>query len=536
VSHDSEDHKSPAPAASEQGRSTEAAAPQSAETDSPERPDGAGGEAGGDADAAHMRREGATAFRSALKLAVSLMLTWSVALIVTFKLPKYFGPLKNGYYQFCDSFTGTLFVFIGLGVDTYIQREVPVRPKHASDFFGGFVLARFLLSIPLFAIGAGILLYRAKPTEVLATAALFGLVQIFMTLNETFAKMLQASTKVGGLAIANVLAKILWGGGAYALVVFKAPLVAFAVPVLLAEVLKAAFLFAATRKAVELELRVDIAATKAVLKESFPFFVSAIAVTMGSKLDVTMLDFVNPGVEVGWYGAARQIANLSMLLAPIVSGVLIPMMRRAHERSEQEFFEILRRCLEGVSIVSIPVTTMLALGADVWIKLALKDEFLPAAVSLRFLAPTFVFAYGNVLLWLALMIQGRSWTITLVSIGGLVALPLFILLAVPLTRGLGPGGAGMGVGLALSLRELGVILVFLYFLGSRATDKKSILAVVKSLAIAGAVTGLHLALARLGPLRLAIDVAAYLVLGVALGVYRPRDAIMVLKLVKNRGR
>lgn len=531
----SEEQEKNARGASSSGDRGPEANAESADPDSPEAPREADG-AGTSGDASHMRHEGATAFRSALKLGVSLMLTWSVALIVTFKLPKYFGPLKNGYYQFCDSFTGTLFVFIGLGVDTYIQREVPVRPKHASDFFGGFVLARLLLSVPLFAIGAGILLYRAKPTEVLATAALFGLVQIFMTLNETFAKMLQASTKVGGLAIANVLAKILWGGGAYALVVLKAPLVAFAVPVLLAEVLKAAFLFSATRKAVELELRVDVAATKAVLKESFPFFVSAIAVTMGSKLDVTMLDFVNPGVEVGWYGAARQIANLSMLLAPIVSGVLIPMMRRAHERSEEEFFEILRRCLEGVSIVSIPVTTMLALGADVWIKLALKDEFLPAAVSLRLLAPTFVFAYGNVLLWLALMILGRSWTITLVSIGGLIALPLFILLAVPLTRDLGAGGAGMGVGLALSLRELGVILVFLYFLGKRATDRRSILAVVKSLAVAGAVTALHLALARLGPVRLAIDTVAYLVLGVALGIYRPRDAIMVLKLVKNRGR
>jgi hypothetical protein len=94
----------------------------------------------------------------------------------------------------------------------------------------------------------------------------------------------------------------------------------------------------------------------------------------------------------------------------------------------------------------------------------------------------------------------------------------------------------MGVGLALSLRELGVILVFLYFLGKRATDRRSILAVVKSLAVAGAVTALHLALARLGPVRLAIDTVAYLVLGVALGIYRPRDAIMVLKLVKNRGR
>jgi O-antigen/teichoic acid export membrane protein len=210
-------------------------------------------------------------------------------------------------------------------------------------------------------------------------------------------------------------------------------------------------------------------------------------------------------------------------------------MRRARERSEDEFFAILRRCIEGVTVVSIPVTTMLALGADVWIRLALKDEYAPSALSMRALAPTFVFAYGNVLLWLALMILGRSWTITIVSIAGLIALPLFIFVTVPFTRAFGPGGAGMGVGLALSTRELVVILVFLYFIGRRALDRRSVLAIVKTLGICVVVTVVHFACARFGPVRLAIDAAVYLALGLLLRVYRVSDGVMVLNLIRRRG-
>jgi O-antigen/teichoic acid export membrane protein len=358
-----------------------------------------------------------------------------------------------------------------------------------------------------------------------------------VTFNETFAKMLQASSKVGGLAVSNVLAKLLWGGGTFVLVALKVSLPVLVIPFLASELLKTGFLFLATKGALNLDLRVDTKVTRAVLVESVPFFVATAAVSLGNVLDVTTLNLLHtPKNEIGFYTSAKQIANLSALLSPIVSGVLIPMMRRAKERSSDEFYGILRRCLEGVIVIAVPGTLLLALGADFWLKLALRPEFQPAAASLRYLAPTFVFAYGNVLLWLALMIEGRSWTITVASVAGVIALPIFVMIAVPLTRQFGAGSAGMGAAMALSLRELLLIVAFFYLLGRRAVDTRSISAFVRSLAICVAVTAMHVALARLGPLRLAVDAVVYVVLGLALRVFRISDGLMVLRLVKNRGR
>jgi O-antigen/teichoic acid export membrane protein len=489
---------------------------------------------------ATVRREGALALRNALKLAFSLIATWSVALVVTFKLPRYLGTSLNGDYQWSLATAATVFVFIDLGVDTYIQREVPVRPEHASDFFLGFALARIALAVPLFGVASLLVMHR--PGHVQIATLLFGVTQVFMAFNTTFSKMLQAATKVGSLAIVNVVAKLLWGGGTFFAVMVKAPFVMLVLPMLLSEGMKAAFLFYVTRNAVQLKLDWHLSRTKAVLKESFPFFVSAVAVTLGGQLDVTMLGFLVASDEVGLYGAARQIANLSMLLSPIMSGVLIPMMRRARERSEEEFFSILRRVLEGVVVVALPITLLLALGSDVAVHYALKDAFLPASGSLRFLAPTMVFAYGNVLLWLSLMIMGRSWTITIVSLVGLACLPLFIFIAVPMTKGLGVGGPGTGTAIALSLRELGVVLTFLAFLGSRALDRRNVGAILKSFAICVAVSMFHVGTAKYfvsWPMQIArvfCDGVLYLVLMLATGVLRVSDAIAVAKLIKRRGR
>lgn len=480
------------------------------------------------------QHEGSLALRNGIKLASSLLLTWGVALVITFKLPKYLGPLHLGFYKYGLDYATTLAVFIGFGVDTYISREVAVRPKHASDFFGGVMLVRTFALVPLFLFGWFHLSHKL-PEERLA-AALFGLTQIFVVLNQTFQQTLQAASQVGGLAIANVVSKVLWGGGTLACVLFGAPFWTLPLPMLAAEGLKSAFLYYATREAIDLEIRLDMAATKTVLRVSFPFFIANMAVSLGATIDIVVLRELVPedSQELGWYGAAAMIARLSALMSPVLSGVLVPMMSRAKHRSEEEFFAILRRGIEGVVIIAMPLTLMLALGADFIVVLPLKAAFLPAARSLAWLAPMFVLSYANVLLWVALMILDRSWTLTIISFIGLACLPTFILAIHPLVVGLGPGAIGMGVSMAHSLRELVVVVIFFACIGKRAVDRRSMLNITKSLCITCVTIAVHVTLERFGPIRLLADMATYAVLALALGVVKPSDVKELLRMIKNR--
>lgn len=93
-----------------------------------------------------LSRDTHTALRNAVKLAMSLVATWGVGLVVRFWLPRQLGPELFGQYSFADGLAATLLGCAGLGIDTYIQKEIPVRPGHASDFYGGTVLLRVLLA------------------------------------------------------------------------------------------------------------------------------------------------------------------------------------------------------------------------------------------------------------------------------------------------------------------------------------------------------------------------------------------------------
>lgn len=489
---------------------------------------------GGSVASSNTLAEGATALRNGVKLATSLLLTWGVALIVTFTLPKYLGPLHWGFYKYGFEYAAMLAVFVGFGIDTYVSREVAVRPSHASDFFGGVLALRTLGLLPLFAYAWFDLGDKLHDERV--AAALFGVTQIFVVLNQTFQQMLQAASRVGRLAVVNVVAKVLWGGGTFAAVLARAPFWVLPLPMLASEAVKAVFLHRASRDAVGLEVRLDAAETKKVLKIAFPFFVANAAVTLGSTIDVVVLRELVPSgsEEVGWYSAAREIARLSALMSPVLSGVLVPMMSRARHRDEQEFYRLLRRGLEGVSVIAIPLTLILALSAETVIGIALKAKFLPAAMSLQWLAPTFVLAYANVLLWIALMILDRSWTITIVSIAGLALLPAFIHLFVPLTRHLGAGASGMGVAMALSAREAIIVGVFLAILGKKAIDQRGLAAITKSLGVCCVVVAFHVLLPRLGAARVILDGVVYAAVALGIGVIKLGDLKAVLVMIKNR--
>ena len=72
--------------------------------------------------------DAAVALRNGIRLAGSLLATWTVALVVRFQLPRHLGPETFGRFNFCDAFTGGVFSFLGLGVTTYIMKEISVRP------------------------------------------------------------------------------------------------------------------------------------------------------------------------------------------------------------------------------------------------------------------------------------------------------------------------------------------------------------------------------------------------------------------------
>jgi O-antigen/teichoic acid export membrane protein len=364
----------------------------------------------------------------------------------------------------------------------------------------------------------------------------FAAAQCFMVLNTSMAALLQAQGHVGGLSITSVAGKLLWGAGILICMILGFGLVAVPLTLLGSEILKSAALLSLTRKHLKLRFQFDLRATKTVIVKSLPFYLNTVAFTAYSTLGVSLLTFqVNRDEEVGWYGAATNLAGLALLMTPLIGWVLMPLYSKAAARSDQELTAALRRTLELVLTLAVPISLMLSVGADVWIPAMFGREFVPATLSLRLLAPMFVLTYMASVCGIGLIMLDRGWRVTLISLGSLVLNTLLNLVLIrPGLSLLGPGGGGAGCALAQILTEAAAAGAMVTSLGGRAFDRRSATTLCKSLAACGAVVLLDRLVGALGPARLALDLAAYLALATWMGAIPVRQILQLTRSALSR--
>jgi len=475
------------------------------------------------------------AVKNAVTLGASLVLTWSVALVVRFFLPRYLGPARFGVFNFAESFAAAFFVLLGLGVETYIQKEIPVRPAHASDFFGGLVVLRLGMSAVLFGAMAGVMALAHRPWEVQRVVFIFGVVHLVAAVSGNLTALLHAARTVDELAVVNVAAKLLWAAAVAVAILVQPGIEGFALTYLIVETARMIALLWLTRRHLGIRMTWNPKAVRMVVVASLPFCVIQVANVIYAKIDVSMLAMLSNDTEVGWFSAALNLAGLSFLISPLISWVLVPLLSRAVARSEAEMFVILRGAIRAVMMVVIPIMLLIGVGADVWVRCLFGEAFAPATLSLRILAPQLVLTYLAMIAAMCLPLLNRAWGITAISLAGLVVDPIFNAVLVPrAARWLGPGGASAGAATAEVLAESVVTAALLVSIGARAFDRASLSSIGKAILCSVLVIGADALLRPLGPMRLALDAALYVALAFSLGAVRVEDGRRAIELMSRR--
>jgi O-antigen/teichoic acid export membrane protein len=484
------------------------------------------------------RREWAVALRNGAKMGGSLLITWSVALVVKLRVPALLGPIRQGHFGFADSFAAMFFAVLGLGIDVHIMKEVAVRPKYASDVVGGVLVLRVLMSLLIFPVMALVLWRTGRSGEILVAVLVFGVGYHLTSVNATLGAVLQANSRVGPAVIANIVTKIAWGAGLLLALHFNASLAFLALPFLVGEALRAAILMPAVRAVAGLQFRIDVKALWAALVESMPYFINGLALGIVGNLVMSVLEFVRKDErEVGWFNAVQNLASLCMLLSPLLFWVVMPLLARAQARSEEEGMMVFRRSLEALIVAIAPITVLISAGADFLIHIAFGQKYASAATGLSILSLVFVMTYSNMMVATHLTILKKGWSVTVISISSIFVTSLFMLIFVPLGRRLlGEGGECAGAASAVIGSEAVVVIAMLTRYPRLPLDERNIRVFAKTAATAAVTLLLNHQLRFLGPiLRLVIDASVYAGLALALGLVRIQDIKFAIRLIRRRG-
>ena len=248
-----------------------------------------------------------------------------------------------------------------------------------------------------------------------------------------------------------------------------------------------------------------------VIRASLPF-TGGVVVTMAAQLlDVNLLSFLTTESEVGLYRNAQTLVTIAFFVGTVIPWVLTPVAARAMQRSPTEFGTVMRRGFELVLVVAIPGSVLLSLNADTVVRISGRsfDRSVPA---LRISAVLLIATYVVVLATTFLVIKGRTWFVVRSAIVGVVIDAILVLAFA--RAGLhhwGPGGSGTAAAMAMFVSELFVAGIVVLELGPAAWDRRSLVALAKTIVAAAPVVVLDRVLAANGFswMRLAADVVLY---------------------------
>jgi O-antigen/teichoic acid export membrane protein len=480
-----------------------------------------------------LRRDSAQGARNAVRLGTALSLSWVIALVTQLFMRRRLGPFYAGRLDFAEGMATLALITLSFGIDTYVRKEVAVRPNHAGDFIGSVTLLRGVVGVLLVAISALVLKATGKPGAVIWLVVLFGLAQFFVYSAATYAAILQALGNIRTLSVVNVLSKLLWGlaivGGLLAGV---GPIV---VPTALiaSEMVKAVVLGHQAGREVALPLRWRPGVVAAVGLASLPFLATELNVALSAYLDPVFLSYLSNDREVGWYGAGSKLAGLALVLAPVIQWVLLPVASRAAARSADELLLVVRRSFRLVISVAIPLSVMLIMGADLLVRLALGPEYANSVPVIRILAPMFILTYAAILAATFLIRTGRGWFVAATTLFGIVLNSILNVVFIPLAyRDGAAGAAGRAAAVAFVLSEAGVTVILLAKLGRSAFDWATVRVIMVVAGIGLGILGVDHLLGELGWLRLGIDSILYLSLLLLLRVF---DLQELRRLFRSRG-
>lgn len=301
---------------------------------------------------------------------IRLIVTFVVGILII----RYLAPNEFGLLSYAMSFVGIFAAISSLGIDSILTRELVKSPDKRDVLLGTafkFKLIGASLST-LLLLAALPLMSNDSITNIMiliiASATFF---QSFNVIDFFFQSKVAAKYSVYAQSAAFLLGSII----KILLIVLKAPLIYFAI-VILVEAIFLAIGFLLVYRKTGLSI-FDWKSNKklgfVILQDSWPLILSGIVITIYIKIGQVLIKELLNETEVGYYGAAARLCEAWYFVPMAITASLFPAIINAKQISEKLYLSRLQKLYDLMAwmaiLIALPVTffskeiTLILLGA-----------------------------------------------------------------------------------------------------------------------------------------------------------------------------
>lgn len=310
-------------------------------------------------------------------LMIGYLLVLGVGWIVQVWAARYLGPERLGLLSFAISLVMLVLPIAGLGLESIVTRELVDRPSSASKLLGSAVLLSLCGAAVAF-IGMIVIAWLWRSDDpasawLITVVALALLPRAWRVAHYWFSARVESRYAVVARLAALVLASCI----RIVLIVFEAPLIAFAWAFVLESAIEYTVLFWMLRRhpMAPGQWRVSVSESRALLADSWPMILAGLAAMLYMQIDQVMLKVMIGDHAVGVYAPAVMVFNAVNAVSVAVVSSIFPAMVRLQKKNTQLYHVRIQQIYNVATWGTFPVAFVLCLASPMLMPLLFGSDY-----------------------------------------------------------------------------------------------------------------------------------------------------------------
>jgi O-antigen/teichoic acid export membrane protein len=282
---------------------------------------------------------------------------------------RYLGAEQFGLFSYAQSFVGLFAVIAALGLDSIVIRELVHDERCKDALLGTAFWLKLIGAILVLMILAIAVNFTSNDTYTNTLVFLIASTTIFQSFN-IIDFYYQAKVMGKYIVYANVISLIVSSIVKIALILYKAPLIAFAWAIAFDSlVLAMGYLYFYLKNHSLFTIKHLIFNKKIaqnLLKDSWPLILSGMVIAIYMRIDQVMIKEMLGNEAVGKYAAAVRISEAWYFIPMVIASSVFPAIINAKKISEELYYARLQKLYDLMVWISIAVALPMTFLSD-WI-------------------------------------------------------------------------------------------------------------------------------------------------------------------------
>lgn len=307
-------------------------------------------------------------------------------------MARYLGTSGYGEYTTIITYLSFFAVFIDFGLTLITVQLISPLPDDAEgdrkqeDILSNLLTFRLLSAIVFLGMAPLIAWFFPYNESIKTGIAVSTLSFFFIALNQVFVGLFQKKLRMDKVSIAEVASRIVLVAGIFWAVSQDQGLMGIIWATIISSLSSFILHYAFSRRFSALHFRIDLSLWKDIMIKTWPLAITIIFNLIYLRTDTLILSLIRSQNEVGIYGAAYKVIDVLTTVPFMFAGIVLPIMTaRWAARERDKFTDIMRRSLDLMIILALPMIAGAWILARPIMRLLAGPEFDPAAPVLKIL-------------------------------------------------------------------------------------------------------------------------------------------------------